>query len=201
MYLQKLVNISGRKSRMNLLKKIKKQVFTTTGLVIFASCALNINTRTLADTNGILIAQKLGRIEKKIKISEVPITVITAARAASGGEPNKAQIQINPDGTTVYEIGGQNQQGFDFEMEITPNGEIIEIDEQIESSAVPEKVMKAFKFWLPQAKVISTWRSTRYKSFDYYYEIVMDNDFWVEIPADAKTIQINPLSTLHGGEN
>lgn len=169
---------------MSLLTKIGIKLLTTTGLVIFASCGLNINN---------INAQSLGEIERKIELSEVPATVLSSATAASGAIPTSAQVQINPDGSLVYELGGQNQQGFDFEIEIKPSGEIIEVDEQVESSAVPEEVMKAFKFWLPNAQVVSTWRSTRYESFDYYYEIVIDNDFWVEIPADGKTLKINPL--------
>ena len=149
--------------------------------------------QSLIDTDGILIAQKLGTIERKIELSEVPTTVLLAAITASGAEPTQAGIQINPDGSTVYELGGQNQQGFDFEIEINPNGEIIEIDEQVDASAVPEAVMKAFNYWLPDAQIVSTWRSTRYTSFDYYYEIVIGDDFWVEIPADGKTVKINPL--------
>lgn len=188
---------------IDLVKNLTKIVATTTGITIFASsfCLSKVQAQSLTNKNNLLIAQKLGEIERKIELSEIPTTVLSSARAASGGEPTKAQVQINPDGSLVYELGGQNQQGFDFEIEINPNGDIIEIDEQVESSAVPEKVMKALKFWIPDAQIVSTWRSTRYTSFDYYYEIVLDNDFWVEIPADAKTVKINPLSTLHGSEN
>ncbi len=183
---------------MNLLKDIKTRLLTTTGLVVFATCGLNIglnvNAQSLANTEGtLLIAQKLGEIERKIELSEVPSTVLSSATAATGAKPTTAQVQINPDGSTVYELGGQNQQGFEFEIEIKPSGEIIEVDEQVEKSAVPEEVMKALKFWLPDAQIVSTWRSTRYTSFDYYYEIVIDNDFGVELPADGKTLKIYPL--------
>lgn len=180
---------------MNLLKKIKTKLLVTTGLVILSSYGLKINAQSLVDREGMLLmAQKLGEIERKIELSEVPATVLSSATTASGAKPTSAQVQINPDGSLVYELLGQNQQGFNFEIEIKPSGEIIEVDEQVEASAVPEEVMKAFKFWIPNAQVVSIWRSTRYESFDYYYEIVMDNDFWVEIPADGKTLKINPLN-------
>ncbi|MEM6613858.1 MAG: hypothetical protein AAF652_16680 [Cyanobacteria bacterium P01_C01_bin.72] len=167
-----------------LTKKTTKIFFSVTGIAFLTA------SFSLPKVN----AQKLGRIERKIELSEVPTTVLSTARATSGGEPTKAQVQINPDGSTVYELGGQNQQGFDFEIEIDPNGKIIEIDEQIESSAVPEEVKKIFKYWLPEAKMVSTWRSTRYTSFEYFYEIIISDDFWVEIPADGKTVKINPLN-------
>lgn len=185
-------------------KKLATIFLTTSAIAILTPFfePIKVNAQFLKiDDNNLLIAQKLGTIERKIELSEVPNTVLSSARTASGADPVQAQVQINPDGSLVYELMGQNQQGFDFEIEINPNGEIIEIDEQVEASAVPEKVMKAFKYWLPNATVVSSWRSTRYKSFDYFYEIVMDDDFWVEIPADASTVKINPLTSAPGTEN
>lgn len=166
---------------------------TTIALIAFPLTLSDAKAQSSIDTKGILIAQKLGTIEKKIELSEVPATVLSTAITATGGQPAWAGIQINPNGSTVYELGGQNQQGFDFEIEINPNGEIIEIDEQVEASAVPEEVMKILKYWLPEVQVVSTWRSTRYTSFDYYYEIVIGEDFYVEIPADGTTLKIIPI--------
>lgn len=174
-------------------------ILATTGITIVSANIffLNVEAQSLPlANNSVLVAQKLGKIEKKIDLSDIPITVLSSARAVSGGEPTKAQVQVNPDGSLVYELGGQNQQGFDFEIDINSDGEIIEIDEQVEASAVPEKVMKAFKYWLPNAKVASIWRSTRYETFNYYYELVIDDGFWIEIPADGSTVKINPPSQL-----
>ncbi|MEM8722577.1 MAG: hypothetical protein AAGE84_25360 [Cyanobacteria bacterium P01_G01_bin.39] len=184
--------------------KLVQIFFTTSAIAILTPffCPIKVNAQYLkTDKRNLLITQKLGIIERKVELSEVPPTVLSSARAASGADPVQAQVQINPDGSLVYELMGQNQQGFDFEIEINPNGEIVEIDEQVEASAVPEKVMKAFKYWLPNATVISSWRSTRYKTFDYFYEIVINDDFSVEIPADASTVKISPLSTSSGTEN
>ncbi len=173
---------------------IGQKILTTSAIVAMTLpiAISNAKAQPLAITDKILIAQKLGEIERKIDLSEVPQTVLSAVKTASGGDPVNAQIQINPDGSVVYELGGQNQQGFDFEIEIKPNGEIIEIDEQIEASAVPEEVMKTFKYWLPNAQIQSTWRSTRYTSFNYYYEIGIENDFWIAIPADGSTLEVLP---------
>ncbi len=180
---------------LHFMTSIIQKIFKTIGIATFvASFSLyEATAQSYPDSDSLLIAQKLGTIESKIDVSEVPNIVLSSAIAASGSKPTSAQIQINPDGSTVYELLGQNQQGFDFEIEINPNGQIIEIDEQIEPSAVPQEVMKVLKYWLPDAQIVSTWRSTRYKSFDYFYEIVINNDFWVEIPADGKTLKISPL--------
>ncbi|MEM9274582.1 MAG: hypothetical protein AAGA80_16710 [Cyanobacteria bacterium P01_F01_bin.143] len=175
--------------------KIRQKILTTTAIVAMA-CPLgfaNAQAQSLKETNGRLIAQGLGKIQTTIELSEVPQTVLTAVNSVSGAEPTYAQVEINPDGSFVYELGGQNQQGFNFEMDVKPNGEIIEVDEEIDASAVPAEVMKIFKYWLPDVEIVSTWRSTRYSSFDYYYEIVIGEDFWVEIPANGKTLKISPL--------
>lgn len=180
---------------MFFLMNIGQKILSTTAIVAiaFPIALTNGQAQPLAVTDGILIAQKLGKIQKKIELSEVPVTVLSAATAASGSSPTFAQVEINTNGSLVYELGGQNQQGFNFEIDIKPNGQIVEIDEQIEASAVPEEVMKAFNYWFPDAQITATWRSTRYTTFDYYYEIVIGEDFWVEIPADGKTLKINPL--------
>lgn len=175
----------------NIIQKIFKTIVIAT--FVASPYLYRTTAQSYPETNDLLIAQKLGEIQKEIDLSEVPITVLSSATAAAGTQPSYAQIQINPDGSLVYELGGQNQQGFDFEIEVTPNGEIIEIDEQIESSAVPQEVMKILNYWLPDVEIVSIWRSTRYKSFDYYYEITIENDFWIEIPADGKTLKINPI--------
>jgi len=175
--------------------KIRQKILTTTAILAltFPLGFANAQAQSLQETNGRLIAQGLGKIQTKIALSEVPQTVLSAAKAVSGSDPTYANVEINPDGSFVYELGGQNQQGFNFEMDIKPNGEIIEVDEQVDASAVPAEVMKILKYWLPDVQIVSTWRSTRYTSFDYYYEIVIGEDFWVEIPANGKTLKIHPL--------
>ena len=180
---------------MIFLANIGQKILTTSAMALMAVpiALTNTQAQSLAESDRILIAQKLGKIQKKIELSEVPPTVLSAATAASGSSPTYAQVEINTDGSLVYELGGQNQQGFDFEIDIRPNGQIVEIDEQVEASAVPEAAMKAFNYWFPDVQVTSIWRSTRYTTFDYYYEIVIGEEFWVEIPADGKTLKINPL--------
>ncbi|WP_144053230.1 hypothetical protein [Xenococcus sp. PCC 7305] len=174
---------------------IGQKILTTTAIFALALpfSLADAQAQSLIETDGMLIAQKLGTIQKKIDLSQVPNTVLSAANAVSGADPTYANIEIGPDGSLVYELGGQNQQGFDFEVDIQSNGQIVEIDEQVEASAVPAEVMKILNYWLPDAQIVSTWRSTRYTSFDYYYEIVIGEDFWVEIPADGTTLKINPL--------
>lgn len=174
---------------------IRQKILNTTAILAltFPFGFAETQAQSLQKSNDILIAQGVGKIQTTIELSDVPQTVLTAANSVSGADPTYANVEINSDGSFVYELGGQNQQGFNFEMDIKPNGEIIEVDEQVDASAVPAEVMKILKYWLPDVQIVSTWRSTRYSSFDYYYEIVIGEDFWVEIPANGKTLKIHPL--------
>ena len=139
----------------------------------------------------ILIAQTFGGIERKITLSEVPQPVMASVRTVTGSEPTAAGVELKSDGSIVYEISGQNQQGFKFVVDSTPTGRIVEVDEEIDRSAVPANVIKALQRWSPNAKIVSTWRSTRLGEF--VYEIVMDDGFWFEITADANRVTINKL--------
>ena len=98
-----------------------------------------------------------------------------------------AQVEIQSDGSLVYEIGGQNQQGFKFLVDVSSNGKIVEVDEEIDRSAVPANVMRAVKKWVPNAQIVSTWRSTRLG--EIVYEIVMDNNLWLELYTNDKQVK------------
>lgn len=175
-------------------------LFTTTRhRLLTASClAIVLSSINLSNAfaqslpkREILIAQTFGGIERKISLEEVPLPVMGSVKTVTGAEPTEAQIEMKSDGSIVYEIRGQNQQGFKFSVDATPSGQIVEIDEEIDRTAVPENVIKALKRWAPEAKIVNTWRSTRLGEF--VYEITVDNGFWFEIPADTNQVTIHKL--------
>ncbi|MEA5579019.1 hypothetical protein, partial [Anabaena sp. UHCC 0451] len=73
------------------------------------------------------------------------------------------------------------------QVQVTPNGTILQVDEEIDPSAVPEIAVKAFKRWSPNDQVISIWRSTRLG--ELYYQFVI-KDFWLEVATDGNKIVI-----------
>ena len=170
------------------------RILTATGIAILTS-SISLNdakAQSLPHTESFLIAQAfkgIGGIERKIPLSEVPMTVITSVKTVTGAEAKEAGVEMRSDGSMVYEIYGQNQQGFQFVVDATPNGTIVEVDEEIDSSAIPENILKAFKRWVPNAKIVSSWRSTRIGAL--FYEFVIDDDFWIEIPAEADRVIIH----------
>ncbi len=172
------------------------RVLTTTGMAILAS-SIYVNdakAQSLPETESLLIAQTFGGIERKVPLSEVPPPVMASVRTVTGAEPTEAGVEIKSDGSIVYEVSGQNQQGFKFVVDTTPSGKIIEIDEEIDRSGVPPAVLSAAQRWAPNAEIVSSWRSTRLGEF--VYELVMNNGFWFEIFIDDKQVtkvSINPV--------
>ena len=70
----------------------------------------------------------LGENETDIELSEVPGVVIEAARRAVPGiELTGAEIEIE-DGETVYELEGTTADT-SWEIELSPDGEVLEIEE------------------------------------------------------------------------
>ena len=171
------------------------KILTATGMAIALSAIyLSDAFAQPLPKKEILIAQTFGGIERKISLEEVPLPAMSSVKTVTGAEPTNAKIEMQSDGSLVYEIGGQNQQGFKFVVDVSSNGKIVEVDEEIDRSAVPEAVLKAIKRWAPNAQIVSTWRSTRLGEF--VYEINMNNGFWFEIyinKDDVTKITINPL--------
>ncbi len=170
------------------------RILTATGIAILTSSISfnDLKAQSLPHQETFSIAQVvkgIGGIERKIPLSEVPITVLTSVKTVTGADATEAGVEMKSDGSMVYEIYGQNQQGFKFIVDATPNGTIVEVDEEIDSSAIPENITKAFKRWVPNAKIVSSWRSTRIGKL--FYEFVIDDDFWIEIPAEADQVTIH----------
>ena len=170
------------------------RILTATGIAILTSSISfnDVKAQSLPQRESFSIAQAsrgIRGIERKIPLSEVPMTVITSVKTVTGADATEAGVEMRSDGSMVYEIYGQNQQGFQFVVDATPNGTIVEVDEEVDSSAIPENIMKAFRRWVPNGKIVSSWRSTRIGAL--FYEFVIDDDFWIEIPAEADRVIIH----------
>lgn len=155
-------------------------------------CAFSVSpriaeARSLTQTDRLLISQNLGGIIREISMEEIPVPVMTSAQTATAADFTSARTELKSDGSLVYFIRGKNQQGFEVEVQALPNATIIQVDEQIDPSAVPETVFKAFQTWVPNAQPISTWRSTRLGELVYQFVIP---DFWLEVTDDTKKVTI-----------
>jgi hypothetical protein len=160
-----------------------------TGMAVSASFIYpcNVQAQSLIEKENILITQNLGGIVRKIPLEEVALPAKSSAKTATNADFNQARIELKSDGSLIYILRGKNQQGFQVEVQVTPSGTIIQVDEQIDPSGVPEIATKAFKRWAPNDQMISTWRSTRLGEFFYQFVI---QDFWLEIAADGNKVII-----------
>ncbi|NQE35978.1 hypothetical protein [Microcoleus asticus] len=166
-----------------------QKIFIVTGITVsvFSMYSCNVHAQSFGEKENVLIAQNLGGIVRKIPLEEVALPAMSSAKTATNAVFSQARIELKSDGSLIYILRGQNQQGFEVEVQVTPTGTLIQVDEQIESSGVPEIALKAFKKWAPNDPLISTWRSTRLGEFFYQFVI---RDFWLEIAADGNKVVI-----------
>lgn len=184
---------------MNKQKQTKKMMIfytttwrrflTITGIALLTSSVYlgDAQAQSFTDSRRLLIAQNLGGIVRKIPLEEVALPAMSSAKTATNAAFNQARIELKSDGSLIYILRGKNQQGFEVEVQVTPSGTLIQVDEQIELSGVPEIAVKSFKKWAPNDPLISTWRSTRLGEFFYQFVI---RDFWLEIAADGNKVVI-----------
>jgi hypothetical protein len=177
------------KELMSFGLKDWQRIFILTAMTVCASSIYpcNAQAQPLAEKRHLLIAQNLGGIVRKIPLEEVPLSSMSSAKTVTNAEFSQARIELKSDGSLIYILRGKNQQGFEVEVQVTPSGTIIQVDEQIDPTAVPEIAVKAFKRWAPNDQIISTWRSTRLGEFFYQFVI---QDFWLEIAADGNKVII-----------
>lgn len=186
----KIMNNKKNTQKLMILSSTTAGIFLTTTaitMLTLAVCSANAHAQSFTDSSSSLIAQNLGGIVREIILEEVPAPAMSAAKTATNAEFSQARIELQSDGSLIYILRGKNQQGYQVEVQVTPNGTIRQVDEQIEISGVPEVAVRSFKRWAPNDQLISTWRSTRLG--ELYYQFVLQ-DFWLEIAPDGNKVVI-----------
>ncbi|MFB2893878.1 hypothetical protein ACE1CI_13285 [Aerosakkonemataceae cyanobacterium BLCC-F50] len=175
---------------MMFYAKTWQSILIITGMAVSASFIYTCKAQAQSkiESGNILIAQNLGGIVRKIPLEEVAPPAMSSAKTVTNAQFNQARIELKSDGSLMYILRGKNQQGFEVEVQVTPNGTVLQVDEQIDPSGVPEIATKAFKRWAPNDQLISIWRSTRLG--ELYYQFVLQ-DFWLEIAPDGSKVIIN----------
>jgi len=175
---------------MTFHTKTWQSILIITGMAVSASFIYpcNVQAQSKIEKENILIAQNLGGIVRKIPLEEVALPAMSSAKTATNAEFNQARIELKSDGSLIYILRGKNQQGFQVEVQVTPIGTVLQVDEQIDPSGVPEIAVKAFKRWAPNDQLINTWRSTRLGELFYQFVI---QDFWLDIAPDGSQVIIH----------
>ncbi|NET01778.1 MAG: hypothetical protein F6K62_26115 [Sphaerospermopsis sp. SIO1G2] len=179
--------------------KIWTKVLLITGIIFCTSSMYSspVQAQSKIDqginNDKILIAQTLGGIIRKIPISEVPLPAMSAAKTVTNAQFNQARIELQSEGSSIYVLRGKNQQGFEVEVQVSPSGTIMQVDEQIDPTSVPEIAVRSFKRWAPNDPLLSIWRSTRLG--ELYYQFVIE-EFWLEVSTDGEKVIIYDRTKL-----
>jgi hypothetical protein len=91
--------------------------------------------------------------EKKISLKDVPEAVrATADKAVPNAKWEKAEQEIE-NGQPIYELKGKvPDKNREFEVEVTPDGKLIQIEVEIDQDEVPEAVRNTLKARYPNFK-------------------------------------------------
>jgi hypothetical protein len=124
-----------------------------------------------------------------ISIDEVPpVALVAAQQAALGVELTEAGVDVDEAGVGVYEISGEG-----IEIDVTPLGVIVEIEEEISNEDVPGDVLEALERRVPGLSVTLIEKSLR-KSVQVFYEFSGEtedgNVLDVEISEDGGQVLI-----------
>jgi hypothetical protein len=133
--------------------------------------------------------------ETVIPLSDVPKKIMDVARAAMPDATFKtADIEIEADGTTVYEIQGTTDDGRKLEVDVFKSGEIEEIEVQFTKDLVPGAVLKAIKKKYPKFQItyIEASHSASKKVMKYEFEgNVNGKPLDLEVSADGRKIEVS----------
>lgn len=130
----------------------------------------------------------------KLELSQVPLAARIAAMQGAGGfKPEKAGIDFDENGQVVYELSGKNANGRQREVDVTAEGTLIEIEDEITMEEVPQAVQETLKRWLPNFAPTLIELSQR-RNFQRWYEFEgkgpQGHELDVEISEDGERILI-----------
>lgn len=127
--------------------------------------------------------------EISITLDDVPpIALVAAQRAVIGVEFTEAGVDVDEFGEGVYEISGEG-----FEVDVTPLGKVVEIEEEISKDEVPSDVLHALERRVPGLNITLIEKALRI-SLEVWYEFEGQDDegnvIDVEISEDGGQVVI-----------
>lgn len=132
--------------------------------------------------------------EEKVALDKVPKAVLDAVKARFPDAELKEASKETEDGKTSYEIEVKTKKG-DFAVELTPDGDITEIEKDIEAKDLPKAVAKTLEENYPKAELGEIEEVTKVEKKEEklsHYEIEIktgDKKVEVKIDPDGKVIK------------
>lgn len=142
---------------------------------------------------GLITSAALGQQEKdkRIDLTKVPATVKEAADKAVPGVTWHHASKETEEGKTIYELTGKYTHGRAVEVEVTPKGEVIEVETAIPLREVPKVALDAFKAEYPHLKATGA-ESVAEGGQVVAYDILTRKDHKsveYRVSADGKTVK------------
>lgn len=115
-------------------------------------------------------AQDKEPAETKVSKAALPAAVLKAFKAAYPAAEMKGASKESENGQTFYEIESVDK-GTKRDLLFTPEGALVEIEEEIAPGAVPPAVMAAIKARYPQARLTKHEKLTKGQEISYEFEV------------------------------
>lgn len=132
--------------------------------------------------------------------SEVPPLIWHAAIAAAGNiNATKASVEVTPDGSFLYALDFQNEQGRKVSVDVASNGFVMAREDTITLQEIPPQVARTLRGWGAALRPSEIQRSVRPAGVVVYELVGEDtqgNEFYAEIPEDGRGIVILPNEAI-----
>jgi hypothetical protein len=94
---------------------------------------------------GVVAPSTAGADEAPVPLSRVPAAVVQAARQAAPGVRLSKALKTVEEGTTYYDLIGQDDRGREVDVELTARGQVLGVGTEIPWNEVPRAVVAALR--------------------------------------------------------
>jgi uncharacterized membrane protein YkoI len=127
--------------------------------------------------------------EEKIPLGKVPAAVTDAVKAKYPGAEFTGAEKEAEDGGTVYEVAFRHQ-GQKYEAELKPDGTLIAVDREIQTSDLPPAVAGALKKRFPRATLKDAEEVTKGDTLSY--------EVHISLPRQGRVLNAEVVLDPHG---
>ena len=119
--------------------------------------------------------------------SALPAPILAAFKAAYPHAILKAAAEENEDGKVVWEVES-TEGGLGRDLLYTPDGSVVEIEEEVKSAQLPAPVAAAVKAQYPAARIVKGERVTRGATVTYELQLAGASRKSVALTPEGKAV-------------
>jgi uncharacterized membrane protein YkoI len=147
--------------------------------------------------------------EEKVALEKVPKPVLQAVQARFKGASMTGASKETEDGKLVYEVTIEEKgKDVDVDVTLTPEGEILKIEREIDAKSLPKASAKALEDKYPRAtyKIVEEIIEVQKKQEKLaYYEVLLvtadKRTLEIEVTAEGRIANVEEKSGLDEGED